>query len=362
MKNYFFSARRFAAVMLVWSIIIMVCSVALAQTAKPRTAPKPQPAAPAAKPMEPGDDYPRPPKPTRQYTIGVLLPHLASAHFVGQAYGYINEAQELGVKVILFEAGGYDHLDRQIAQIEDLAAQKVDAIVMGAVSGPGTVGAVDHASLAGIPVFTCNSTSDSQYVVSRIRSDDDTIGQMQADVMGRVLKGRGNVVMLPGPAGTSWAENRAAAFKRRLAEKFPGVKVIGMQYAMSTPVEGLRIMEDFLQTYPRIDGVYNGADTTAIGSAQAVLASGNAGKIAITTTDFQRDTENFLRSGVITAAVIQQTVVIGRWGIRAAVNYLEKRPVPPNMTVPLLLATKDDIEKLDMRGIRAPEGWKPPSR
>jgi ABC-type sugar transport system substrate-binding protein len=121
-------------------------------------------------------------------------------------------------------------------------------------------------------------------------------------------------------------------------------------------------MEDFLQTYPKIDGVYNGADTMAIGSAQAVYASGNAGKMAITTTDFQKDTENFLRSGVITAAVIQQTVVIGRWGIRAAVNYLEKRPVAPNMSVPLLLATKDDIQNLDMRGIRAPDGWKPPTR
>jgi ABC-type sugar transport system substrate-binding protein len=211
-------------------------------------------------------------------------------------------------------------------------------------------------------VITCNSTSDSKHVVSRIRSDDDTIGQMQADVMGQTLKGKGNVVMLPGPAGTSWAENRGAAFRKRLAEKFPGVKVIGMQYAMSTPVEGLRIMEDFLQTYPKIDGVYNGADTTAIGSAQAVLASGNAGKIAITTTDFQRDTENFMREGVVTAAVVQQTVVIGRWGIRAAVNYLEKRPVAANMTVPLLLATRDQLGKLDMRGIRAPDGWKPPSR
>jgi ABC-type sugar transport system substrate-binding protein len=361
MKTRFFSARLLAAVLIAWAVII-VPSTAPAQTAKPTATAKPQPMAADKTAAEPGDEFPRPPKPAKQYTIGVLLPHLSSAHFVGQAYGYIDEAQKLGVKVIMFEAGGYEHLDRQIAQIEDLIAQKVNAIVMGAVSGPGTVGAVDRAAAAGIPVITCNSTSDSKYVVSRIRSDDDTIGQMQADIMGQALRGRGNVVMLPGPAGTSWAENRAAAFKKRLGKKFPNVKVIGMQYSLSSPVDGLRIMEDFLQTYPKIDGVYNGADTMAIGSAQAVLASGNAGKIAITTTDFQPDTEKFLRSGVITAAVIQQTVVIGRWGIRAAVNYLEKRPVPANISVPLLQATKDDVGKIDMRGVRAPDGWKPPTR
>jgi ABC-type sugar transport system substrate-binding protein len=45
-------------------------------------------------------------------------------------------------------------------------------------------------------------------------------------------------------------------------------------------------MEVFLQTFPQIDGAYKGADTTAIGAAQAVLASGKKGKVTITATDF----------------------------------------------------------------------------
>jgi len=103
-----------------FAISIATCGLQ-AQTTKAKAAVASQP---AGKAEEPGDEYPRPPKPAKQYTIGVLLPHLSSAHFVGQAYGYIDEAQKLGVKVILFEAGGYEHLDRQIAQIEDLIAQK----------------------------------------------------------------------------------------------------------------------------------------------------------------------------------------------------------------------------------------------
>ena len=37
-------------------------------------------------------------------------------------------------------------------------------------------------------------------------------------------------------------------------------------------------MEDFMQTYPQIDGVYNGADMTAIGATQAILAAGKAAR------------------------------------------------------------------------------------
>lgn len=310
---------------------------------------------------EPGGEYPRPAKPSRSYTIGVVIPHLSNPHFVGQAYGYIDEAGALGAKVTLLEAGGYQYLDKQISQVEDLVASKVDAIILVAINGPGTVGAVDRAVAAGIPVINCNVMTDSPDVVARIRSDDEAIGRMQADAMGQSLNGKGNVVMLRGAPGTSWAEMRGNAFKAVLAEKFPAVKILGEQYSQSTPADGMRLMEDFLQTYSDISGVYNGSDSTAIGAAQAILASGKSGTV-VTTTDFQVDTEKFMREGLITATVLQQTVVIGRWGVRAAINHLEKRDVPTVMSTPLLLATKNSLDSIDMRGVRAPDGWKPPSR
>jgi ABC-type sugar transport system substrate-binding protein len=120
-------------------------------------------------------------------------------------------------------------------------------------------------------------------------------------------------------------------------------------------------MEDFMQTFPQIDGVYNSADMTAIGAAQTILAAGKAGKIVITTADFQPDTEKFIRDGVITVTVFQASPLMGRWCIRAAVNYLEKHPVPKELWTPLLLITKENIDKVDLRGYVAPPGWKPPT-
>lgn len=259
-----------------------------------------------------GDEYPRPDKPAKQYSIGIVLPHLSNPHFVGQAYGYIDEAEKLGAKVTLFEAGGYQYLDKQVSQVEDLVASKVDAIILVAVSGSGTMGAVELAAAAGIPVINCNVMTDSDRVVTRVRSDDEVIGRMHADFMGQRLAGGGNLVMLRGAPGTSWAEERGNAFKQRLAEKYPNLKILGEQYSQSTPADGLRLMEDFMQTFPQIDGVYNGSDTTANGAALAIMAAGRQGRTVITATDFQVDTEASLREGVITATVLQQTVTIGR--------------------------------------------------
>jgi ABC-type sugar transport system substrate-binding protein len=310
----------------------------------------------------PADEYARPPKPAKQYTIGVSLPQLSNPHFVGQAYGYIDEAEKLGAKVILFDSGGYQYLDRQVSQMEDLIASKVDAIILVAANGPGTVGIVERAVAAGIPVFNCNVMTASDKVVARVRSDDEIIGQMQADYMGPALKDGGNVVLLRGAPGTSWAEIRGNSFKKRVAEKYPGLKVLGEQYSQSTPADGLKLMEDFLQTYPKIAGVFTGSDAVGVGAAQAVLASGNAGKIVFTTADFQVDNEKFIRAGVISATVAQSTVIIGRWGVRAVINHLEKREVPKQLFTPLVLVSKTNIDNVDMSMLRAPDGWKPPAR
>ena len=319
------------------------------------------PEAPTENASKTTTDYPRPAKPSKAYRIGIAVPHLSNPHYVGQAYGYLDEAAALGVKVTMLEAGGYQYLDKQVAQIEDLIASKVDAIILAAVSGPGTVGAVEAAVAAGIPVINVNVMTDSDKVVTRVRSDDDVIGRMHADLMGERLKGAGSVVMLRGAPGTSWAEIRGNAFKARLAEKYPNITIVGEQYSQSTPADGLRLMEDFLQTFPQIDGVYNGADTTAVGAAQAVLAAGKKGTVVMTATDFQVDTEKFIREGVITASVLQQTVTMGRWGIRAAVNHLEGRQVPPALFTAQVLATTDDLASLDLSGVRAPDGWTPPA-
>jgi ABC-type sugar transport system substrate-binding protein len=259
-------------------------------------------------------------------------------------------------------AGGYQYLEKQITQFEDLIASKVDAIDFVAINGPGTVPLVERAVAAGIPVINCNVMTDSDKVVTRIRSDDTMVGRMQAEFMVKALNGKGSVVMLRGPAGTSWANFRGEGFKKRIAELAPGIKILGEQYSQNTPADGLRLMKDFMQTFPQIDGVYNDTDMLGIGSAQAIRAAGKAGQIVVTATDLQVDAEKLMREGVLTASVLQESVIIGRWCIRASINQPEKRPVPKQLWTPIVLVSKENLSQVDFRGLRAPEGWKPPAR
>lgn len=304
------------------------------------------------------ESYPRPPKPARSYTIGVLVPQLTNPHFLAQAYGYSDEAERLGARVILHDAGGYQFVDKQIAQMEDLIASKVDAICLVATSGPGTVPVVDRAVAAGIPVINVNVMTSNEKVAIRVRSDDQVIGQSMGEFLQKNLK-KGNVVMQSGVAGASAFEIRAKAFREYITKNAPEIKILGERHSLNTPDNGLKNMEDFLQTFPQIDAVYNSADFVAIGAVQALKAAGKAGKVMVVTADFQPDTERLVREGVITQAVVQQPVTMGRWAVRAAVNILEKRETPKMLFTPIISVTKDNIASVDLSTVRAPAGWKP---
>ena len=116
--------------------------------------------------------------------------------------------------------------------------------------------------------------------------------------MAKALKGKGNVVMLRGPAGTSWAQIRGNAFKKAYGrDRSPTSRSWASSSRSPLPQDGMRLMEDFMQTYPQIDGVYNGADMTGVGAAQALRAAGKSGKVVITPPTFSRTTRSSCAKG-----------------------------------------------------------------
>ncbi len=313
-----------------------------------------------AVPSADAQEIPRPANASKPYRVGVLEPNMSVPHFVAQAYGFVDEAQQLGMRVLLYDAGEHRNVHKQVTQMEDLIANKVDAIVLVPGTTVTAMAQVDHAFAAGIPVVNVNIMSDNPKVLGRIRSDDYEMGRQQGEFTVEKLKGQGNVVMLSGPAGNSAMIFRAKGF-RDVVAKHPGIKILSEQWTPTATDRGIKVVEDWNQTFPKIDAVFCGADRLAIGAAQAFKAQGrNPGDVIITTVDYNDDTERFIIEGWISAAMAQTPVLMGRWGMRAALLAIEKKPVPNQVWTPTYVITKDNTDKVDISTIRQPKGWRPP--
>jgi ABC-type sugar transport system substrate-binding protein len=285
---------------------------------------------------------------------------MAIPHFVAQAYGFADEAEKLGAKVIMYDAGEHKNIAKQVSQMEDLITNKVDVICIVPGTNVTAMAQIDQAIAQGIPVINVNIMSDNPKVLGRIRSDDYEMGLLQGEFIVKALKGNGNVVMMSGVSGNSAFINRAKGFQEYVA-KHPGIKVLSEQWTPNATDRGLKLMEDWSQTFPKIDAVYSGADRLAIGAAQAMRAQGKKpGEVVITTVDYNDDTERFVRDGWISAAMAQSPVTMGRWGIRAAMLALAKQPIPDKLLTPTHVITKENADTVDIGAIRQPKGWRPP--
>src|SRR6056297_1842443 len=139
------------------------------------------------------------------------------------------------VEAVVLDAGG--DVARQIAQMEDLIQQEVDAIIIWPTNGKAVIPAVRKAQQADIPVIVTNSNIDEQgfdFVASFSGPDNITQGSRSAEIMCDKFKEMGienepQIVQISGQPGYTTAIERAKGFEDRLPEVCPNVTLVETQ-------------------------------------------------------------------------------------------------------------------------------------
>jgi ABC-type sugar transport system substrate-binding protein len=295
-----------------------------------------------------------PPLMAKQLHFAVLLPTMDQPHFILQRYGYEEEAKKFGIKLTIYDAGGYANLTKQISQIEDATASKVDAIILVSVDMTGTIPAVEDAIRVGIPVINVNVMCNSPKIIARVRSDDIEIGRMRGEFVAEKLNFKGNVVSINGPAGASVVSLRRQGFREVIA-KYPNVKIIDEKFVAATRVAAMNTMEDFLQTYGmKINAAETQGEMGTMGIAK-VLEAANRRDVIVAGADWSKDLEKAIRDGWVAGTVLQQTIMMGRLGIRTAKDVVDGKKVPPITYSPIFLITKENIDTIDRSGFELPK-------
>ena len=166
-----------------------------------------------------------------------------------------------------------DKPDKQIGDVEDLLAKGIDVLIISAATMAALDPIVTRTMKRGIPVVCVDRRVQSDNFVSFVTSSNYTQGRMQMLWLCEILKGKGNIVMLGGVAGSGPAEERAAG-GREVLTAFPNIKVLDFQYANWSPSEGKKIMSALIQTYGKqINGVWGDGLQTS-GAMEALKESG----------------------------------------------------------------------------------------
>ena len=237
------------------------------------------------------------------------------------------------VETVVLDAGG--DVARQIAQIEDLIQQAVDAIIIWPTNGEAVIPAVRKAQQAGIPVIVTNSNIAEpgfDFVASFSGPDNITQGARAAEIMCEKftdmgIEGEAQIVQISGQPGYTTAIERAKGFEDRLPEVCPDVTLIETQPGDWNREKSQKVMEAFLVKYDDIDGVYAGDDNMGVGALNAAKAAGREGIIFVGATNFAVGYEAMER-GEYWGSIYQSPVDDAQAALATAIDVLEGKDVP----------------------------------
>jgi ABC-type sugar transport system substrate-binding protein len=312
-----------------------------------------------------GDIKP-PAKVDRRYKVVVFMPNGGDPYFQNKSYGYVKAGQELGVDVEIYDAGGYENVTKQIAQVEDAIQRKVDAIVLTATNAAALSPVAENAVNAGIPVINDDVLVSTDKVNTKISENSVNVGYQEMEYIARKLNGKGNVVNLAGPPGADISIARLNGAKMAL-QKYPDIKVVAEQFYPSNIVAATKMMEDFIQANPQIHGVYTFNAVSALGAAQALKAAGKRPGTAdwpvVATIDLHPELERAMKDNEIQSVVPAEPVKLAYTSIVLAVKAKQGEQIPKRVYTqsedPL---EYNDLAKFDKTLAVAPADYKPQLR
>jgi ribose transport system substrate-binding protein len=236
--------------------------------------------------------------------IAVVTPYLANAATKDVITKFQHKAEAKGWSVTVTDTAG--DFNRLNSEIQNAAARRPKAIVLGMGDPAQTSLGLRAAKDAGVPVFAIDAGL-ADGVAANVTSDNDDLGRKSAQALIDIV-GHGAPVLMfthdPQPS----VRARAVAARKALADA--GIVVVESKHvAVPGPVDDAKkSMQDFLTAHSdpnAIRGVWAAWDEPAFGATQAIEAAGRK-NIAVVGVDGQDFALAEIRKGGPFKATVRQ--------------------------------------------------------
>lgn len=285
--------------------------------------------------------------------IGVSMQTLGAPYFVAQDNALKKKCQELGIRCVSIDAQG--DVNKQIADIEDLIAQKVDLVVLNPKDPKALIPATKSCTKAGIPVIIMDNSIDPEAdYVSTIQSNNTANGELVGQWLGEKMKGTPiKMALLSGNQGNALGVDRREGVIRGLTEaqlrleNKTSFAVLTQGWGNWSTDGGLKAAEDILVAAPDINVIVAENDSMALGAVKAVTAAGKQSQIMVcAAADGQKEAYELIKKGEYGATGLNNPALVATTTLDIALKYLDgDTNIPKLINTPAACITKDNVDK-----------------
>jgi ABC-type sugar transport system substrate-binding protein len=262
--------------------------------------------------------------------------------------------EKMGVKISVLGPPEWD-VQAQVATIEQVIGTKPAGLLINGTD-PSIAQAINKAVEAGIPTVVYDSDIPQSKRHAFLGTNWYEIGRIQGETMAKLINGKGKIAYM----GILGLTNMEQGFQGLLdvLKNYPQIQVIGKYDDKSNIEEAARITADLISAHPDIAGICGFDSNSGPGIGLAVKEAGKAGKIKVTTVDWEPEHMRLVKDGVIQLLVGQKRELFTWYGAQFLYDMVHQTnqlsnndtkanivPVPSTVNTGLLTITKDNVDQ-----------------
>lgn len=296
----------------------------------------------------------------RDKPLIAVIPKAVSHEFWKSVHaGAIHGQDAAGVDIIWKGPITESNREEQINLVQNFIAQGVDGICLAPLDSQALLPVVQEAKAAGIPVLIFDSglVGGDADIVSFVATDNYHGGEIAGRHLGKLLGGKGKVIVLRQVVGSQSAEQREQGCLDVLKAEFPEIEIISSgEYAGDTADKALVKSQQLLLSFgEQVDGVFTSSQHVATGMLRALEEQGLAGKVKFIGFDAGPELVAALGAGKMHGIVLQDPVRMAELSVTTLADHIRGKKVEPRIGTGETLATPENMNDPEIKKLLDPE-------
>jgi ribose transport system substrate-binding protein len=265
-------------------------------------------------------------------------------------------AKEAGVDILWKGSLDEDDPAQQIQIVDQFVSEGMSGIVLAPIDKKALKRPVAAAMQKGIPVVIMDSPLDGEpgeHFVSTVSTNNHRGGEMAGQELGRLLNGRGKVVLFRFKEGSASTGQRETGFLDAI-KKFPDMQVIvDNRYSGTTAREAQSTALEMLEQLKEADGIFCPTEPSTLGMLLALKRNNLAGSKKLVGFDTSPGLMQGLKTSEIQALVIQNPKKMGHEAVNALVAKMKGETVPTVIDSGAAVITKENLNTPENQALLA---------
>jgi len=269
-----------------------------------------------------------------KYRIALVMKSLANEFFQTMEKGAIAHQRQHSAEYDLIANGIKDEQDvaRQVQLVDQMIAQKVDAIVIAPADSQALVGVCKRAVDRGIVVVNIDNKFDEAVLKEKgvkipfVGPDNRKGARLAGEYLAKRLKPGDKVALIEGIPGAINGIQRKLGFEDAMKEA--RIAIVTSQSANWETDKASRLAAAMLTEHPDLKAFLCCNDSMALGAVAALKAAGTAGAVQVVGFDNISAVHQLIQEGKVLCTVDQHGDQLAAFGIDYALEMLRTKKAP----------------------------------